>query len=101
MRQTQAKGKTFPTDTAVDFVLIGSGIAGGSVARELTSRGFDVVVLEQGREVPPEDMEHDELGGFMQNRRTRLVFMDVFEGVGFFLHRIRRDCRLPIGGGCR
>ena len=23
MRQTQAKGKTFPTDTAVDFVIIG------------------------------------------------------------------------------
>ncbi len=70
MRQTQTKGKTFPTDTAVDFVIIGSGIAGGSVARELTSRGFDVVVLEQGREVPPEDMEHDEIGAFMSNRWT-------------------------------
>ena len=70
MRQTQAKGKTFPTDTAVDFVIIGSGIAGGSVARELTSRGFDVLVLEQGREVPPEDMEHDEIGAFMTNRWT-------------------------------
>ena len=70
MRQTQAKGKTFPTDTAVDFVIIGSGIAGGSVARELTSRGFDVVVLEQGREVPPEDMEHDEIGAFFTSRWT-------------------------------
>lgn len=71
MRQTQNHGtKTFPTDTAVDFVIIGSGIAGGSVARELTSRGFDVVVLEQGREVPPEDMEHDEIGAFISNRWT-------------------------------
>ena len=71
MRQAQSHGtKTFPTDTAVDFVIIGSGIAGGSVARELTSRGFDVVVLEQGREVPPEDMEHDEIGAFISNRWT-------------------------------
>ena len=71
MRQTQNHGtKTYPTDTAVDFVIIGSGIAGGSVARELTSRGFDVVVLEQGREVPPEDMEHDEIGAFISNRWT-------------------------------
>ena len=71
MRQTQNHGtKTYPTDTAVDFVIIGSGIAGGSVARELTSRGFDVVVLEQGREVPPEDMEHDEIGAFVSNRWT-------------------------------
>jgi len=70
MPQTQTKGKTFATDTAVDFVIIGSGIAGGSVARELTSRGFDVLVLEQGREVPPEDMEHDEIGAFMSSRWT-------------------------------
>jgi choline dehydrogenase-like flavoprotein len=70
-RQTQpAAGKTFANETAVDFVIIGSGIAGGSMARELTSRGFDVLVLEQGRHVPPEDMEHDELGAFMNNRWT-------------------------------
>ena len=63
-------GRTFPTDTAVDFVVIGSGVAGASVARELTAKGFDVVLLEQGRTVPMDDMEHDELGAFLYSRWT-------------------------------
>ena len=63
-------GKTYPTDTEVDFVVIGSGPAGASVARELTRKGFDVVVLEQGRKVGPEDIEHDELGAFEWPRWT-------------------------------
>lgn len=61
---------TYATDSAVDFVIIGSGIAGGSMARELTRKGFDVVLLEQGRHVAPEDMEHDELGAFEWPRWT-------------------------------
>ncbi len=60
--------KTYPTDTAVDFVVIGSGPAGGSVARELSRAGFAVVVLEQGPAFGPTDMEHDELGGFITGR---------------------------------
>ncbi len=63
-------GPTYPTDAPVDFVVIGSGIAGGTVARELTRKGFAVVLLEQGRKVPPSDMEHDELGAFMWPRWT-------------------------------
>jgi len=71
MRPTQpAATKTYSTNTEVDFVIIGSGVSGGSVARELTSKGFDVVLLEQGRNVPPEDMEHDELGAFRWPRWT-------------------------------
>ena len=54
--------KVFGTGTAVDFLVIGSGPAGGGVARELTRRGFDVLVLEQGTAFGPEDMEHDEVG---------------------------------------
>jgi len=70
-RQTQpATTITYPTDTAVDFVVIGSGVAGASVARELSREGFSVVILEQGRMVPPEDMEHDELGAFVWPRWT-------------------------------
>ncbi len=70
-RQTQpAPGKTFSNETAVDFVVIGSGIAGGSVARELTAKGFDVLVLEQGRHVAPDDMEHDEMHAFVTNHWT-------------------------------
>lgn len=56
--------KTFETNTPVDFVIIGSGVAGASVARELSHAGFDVVMLEQGKAFGPEDMEHDELGAF-------------------------------------
>ncbi|MEP6781103.1 MAG: GMC family oxidoreductase [Gemmatimonadaceae bacterium] len=62
--------KTYDTNTPVDFVVIGSGAAGGSVARELTRQGFDVVLLEQGRAVEPEDMEHDELGALANPRWT-------------------------------
>ena len=71
MRQQQpANGRTFATDAEVDFVVIGTGPAGGSVARELTREGFDVVLLEQGKAWGPEEMEHDELGAFMTGRWT-------------------------------
>ena len=32
----------------VDFVIIGAGAAGGVMAKELSTAGFSVVVLEQG-----------------------------------------------------
>ena len=68
MRQSLQSGKVFSQDTEVDFLVIGSGPAGASVARELTRKGFDVLVLEQGRAVSPGEMEHDELGAFITNR---------------------------------
>ncbi len=68
MRQVQPAGRTFAKETPVDFVVIGSGPAGGSVARELTRQGFDVVLLEQGRAVQPQEMEHDELGALLVPR---------------------------------
>jgi choline dehydrogenase-like flavoprotein len=40
--------KTYPTSTEVDFVVIGSGAAGGIMAKQLSTAGFSVVVLEQG-----------------------------------------------------
>ncbi|MCC7054430.1 MAG: GMC family oxidoreductase [Gemmatimonadaceae bacterium] len=66
----QVRQPSYPTTDAVDFVVIGSGIAGGSVARELTRSGYAVVLLEQGRSVGVEDMEHDELGAFAWPRWT-------------------------------
>lgn len=45
----------------VDFVVVGSGAAGGVMARELSLAGFDVVVMEQGPRLGPADFEHDEL----------------------------------------
>jgi choline dehydrogenase-like flavoprotein len=49
-----------PTDT-VDFVVVGSGASGGTVARELSRAGFSVVVFEQGPRLTSADFEHDEL----------------------------------------
>jgi choline dehydrogenase-like flavoprotein len=70
MQQQPPAGRTFATTDEVDFVVIGSGPAGGSVARELTREGVDVVLLEQGRMVPPQEMEHDELGALITGRWT-------------------------------
>jgi choline dehydrogenase-like flavoprotein len=49
-----------PSET-VDFAIVGSGAAGGVLARELATAGFSVVVLEQGPRLSSADFEHDEL----------------------------------------
>ena len=54
----------FATREPVDFVVIGSGAAGGVMAKELAEAGFDVVVLEQGPYLRQEDFGHDELAHF-------------------------------------
>lgn len=48
-----------PAD-AVDFVIIGAGAAGGVVAKELSTAGFSVVLLEQGPHLAEKDYTHDE-----------------------------------------
>lgn len=50
-----------PSDT-VDFVVIGAGAAGGVMAKELSTAGFRVVVLEQGPWRREKDFKHDEIG---------------------------------------
>ncbi len=40
--------KQYRPSAEVDFVIIGSGAAGGIMAKELSTAGFSVVVLEQG-----------------------------------------------------
>lgn len=40
--------KQYKTSSEVDFVVIGSGAAGGIMAKQLSTAGFSVVVLEQG-----------------------------------------------------
>jgi choline dehydrogenase-like flavoprotein len=53
--------RTFRDSHAVDFVIVGSGAAGGVLARELARANLSVVVLEQGPRVWPSDLAHDEL----------------------------------------
>ena len=54
-------GRTFDPDETVDFVVVGSGAAGGIMARELSQAGFTVLVFEQGPRLDSADFEHDEL----------------------------------------
>jgi len=71
---------TFPLDEPVDFVIVGSGSAGGIIAKELSTNGFKVVVLEQGPFRRATDFTHDELsvehlaklsdGGHRRNQQT-------------------------------
>ncbi len=50
----------YPTREEVDFVIIGSGAAGGIMAKELATAGHSVVLLEQGPHLTAEDFENDE-----------------------------------------
>ena len=50
----------FRDSEEVDFVVVGSGAAGGVIARELAVSGFSTVVLEQGPRLSPGEFEHDE-----------------------------------------
>jgi choline dehydrogenase-like flavoprotein len=51
----------YRTSDEVDFVIIGSGAAGGVLAKELSTNGFRVVVLEQGPYLTESDFTHDEI----------------------------------------
>ena len=60
----------FQTNSEVDFIVIGSGAAGGVIAKELAAGGFSVVVLEQGPYLKEKDFTHDELKYFFQSALT-------------------------------
>ena len=51
----------YKTSDEVDFVIVGSGAAGGVLAKELSTNGFRVVVLEQGPYLTESDFSHDEI----------------------------------------
>jgi choline dehydrogenase-like flavoprotein len=51
----------YKTSDEVDFVIVGSGAAGGIMAKELSRNGFRVVVLEQGPYLTEADFGHNEV----------------------------------------
>src|ERR1700740_2767998 len=61
---------TYKTSDEVDFVIVGSGAAGGILAKELSTNGFRVVVLEQGPYLKEPDFSHDELQVFTLHQLT-------------------------------
>ncbi len=60
----------YKTSDEVDFVIIGSGAAGGILAKELSTNGFRVVVLEQGPYLTESDFTHDEIKVLEQDALT-------------------------------
>ncbi len=52
---------SYKTTDEVDFVIVGSGAAGGVLAKELSAAGFRIVVLEQGPYLTPDQFSHDEM----------------------------------------
>ena len=66
MQETQ-RARFAPGDI-VDFAIVGSGAAGGIIAKELSTAGFSVVVLEQGPRLTETQFDHDEFATFMQGR---------------------------------
>jgi choline dehydrogenase-like flavoprotein len=53
-----------------DFLIIGAGAAGGVMAKELSTAGFRVVVLEQGPYLREKDFAHDEIKAFFRSALT-------------------------------
>jgi len=70
MTRQQPPARRFGATERVDFVVVGSGAAGGIIAKELSTAGFTVLVLEQGSRLAPADYLHDEMVIFYPGQRT-------------------------------
>jgi len=66
--------RTFTERDTVDFVIVGSGAAGGVLAKELSTAGFDIVVMEQGPWQQNSQFTHDELAVERQLAMLNRVF---------------------------
>ena len=64
--QEPRQGVRFSPSETVDFAIVGSGAAGGIIAKELATAGYSVVVLEQGPRLTEAQFDHDEFGVLMR-----------------------------------
>src|SRR4029453_11852044 len=69
--------RTYGEDDSVDFVIVGSGAAGGVLAKELGTSGFAVVLFEAGPWQQPNQFTHDELAVERENGMLNLGFEPV------------------------
>ena len=67
LQDTRRPAARFRPSDIVDFVIVGSGAAGGILAKELSTAGFTVVVLEQGPRLTEQQFDHDEFGTFFRS----------------------------------
>jgi choline dehydrogenase-like flavoprotein len=86
--------RTYAERDDVDFVIVGSGAAGGVLAKELSTAGFDVVVMEQGPWEQPAQFTHDELAV----ERELVMFNKAFEPTQTF-RRSASEPATPNGHG--
>ena len=61
---------SYKTSDEVDFVIIGAGAAGGVLAKELSTNGFRVVVLEQGPYLTEADFNDNEIDVVFNHQLT-------------------------------
>jgi choline dehydrogenase-like flavoprotein len=93
----------FDSKVEIDFVIVGSGAAGGIIAKELAAAGFRIVVLEQGPYLRERDFEHDEL----KYMRQRAITNDYKRQPNTFRAGAREQAKLQpaiiygrqVGGG--
>src|SRR5690242_5503878 len=82
----------------VDFAIVGSGAAGGVLARELARNGFQVVLFEQAPRLGPAQFQYDELRYWFLNGITNdpRVSPQSFRARESEPAALRRDGRNPL-----
>ena len=88
--------KTFADSDVVDFVIVGSGASGGVIAKELSTKGHSVVVLEQGPWRSAADfVKHDEYANWFLNE----LLPSTTDFPQTFRRTITEVAQVPQGGG--
>lgn len=96
-----------PTRDTADFIIIGSGPGGATVARVLAEAGFELIILEEGGEVKPSELRADTWSAFRDYWRDQSLqvakgrtFWPILQGCavggttpinGAIIHRIHEE----------